>query len=166
VKITVAQSLPKTSEKLEWVLQHGVEAGASRFWMFRSKHSEAGKLAEREDRWARIVKTAAEQSGRAKLPEAKSMGTFHNILSELEQFDLALLSDENPNCAPLKSVINVAQFKNILLLVGPEGGWSDDERSDAMGSGIKPISLGKRTLRTETAALVAISQVLYSLDAG
>src|SRR5450432_3275081 len=61
IRVVIAQALPKTSEKLEWVLQHGVEVGASEFLMFRSRRSEAGKLAEREERWARIVKTAAEQ---------------------------------------------------------------------------------------------------------
>ncbi len=164
--VTIAQAIPKIADKLEWILQHGVEVGASRFWMFRSRRSEAGKLAERPDRWRKIVKTAAEQSGRAKLPEVELMPSLDHILAAASQFDLGVLCDEAESQVTIKDSLADSRPKSILVLVGPEGGWDREERSAATEAGIRTITLGKRVLRTETAALVAVSQLLFALDAG
>ena len=166
VAVTIAQALPKTAEKLEWVLQHGVEIGASGFAIFRARRSEAGKLAEKPERWAKIVKTAAEQSGRAKLPPLSACGGLGEILSGVRNYDLALLCDEAETATTLRKALAArVELKSALILIGPEGGWSDDERADCHAADAVPVSLGKRILRTETAALLALSQILYAAEA-
>ncbi len=166
VAVTIAQALPKTAEKLEWVLQHGVEIGAAGFIVFRARRSEAGKLAEKPERWAKIVKTAAEQSGRAKLPVVRARGGLGELLSEVERYELRLLCDEAESAHSLRCALEARpELKTALIIVGPEGGWADEERAECIAAGVVPISLGKRILRTETAALLALSQILYASEA-
>ncbi len=165
VAVTIAQALPKTAEKLEWVLQHSVEIGAAGFVVFRARRSEAGKLAEKPERWAKIVKTAAEQSGRAKQPPVGACGSLGEALSSAGSYDLALLCDEAETETTLRMALAArVELKSVLILIGPEGGWSDDERAECLAVGAVPVSLGKRILRTETAALLTLSQILYAAE--
>jgi 16S rRNA (uracil1498-N3)-methyltransferase len=164
VRVTIAQALPKTAEKLEWVLQHAVEAGAAGFIVFRSRRSEAGKLAEKPQRWEKIVKTAAEQSGRTRLPAVESCAGLSQVLNSGRTYDIKLFCDEAEQEQTLRKALTNRSPSRILLIVGPEGGWTDDERETAIAGGALPITLGPRTLRTETAALVALSQIIYALD--
>jgi len=166
VPVVVAQALPKSSDKLEWVLQHGVEIGAAGFVIFRSCRSEAGKMAERPERWAKIVKTAAEQSGRALLPRVEIASSLDAVLEGAESFDGVLFCDEVESERTVRGAVTGGCIGSVMLIVGPEGGWTEEERQSALGRGVSPVTLGRRTLRTETAALVALSQVLFALDAG
>jgi 16S rRNA (uracil1498-N3)-methyltransferase len=166
VPVIVAQAFPKTGEKLEWVLQHGVEVGAAGFIMFRSARSEAGKLADKTDRWRKIVKTAAEQSGRAVLPDVEAVADLVTVLDLAPDGTTMLFCDEAEQSRTLHSAIAKQPPARVLLIIGPEGGWSELERKSAASRGALPITLGPRTLRTETAALVALSQVFCALDAG
>ena len=166
IHITIAQALPKTAEKLEWVLQHGVEIGAAAFIVFRARRSEAGKLAERPERWAKIVKTAAEQSGRAKLPSVTPLPTLTDLLDDIARYDTILLCDEAEPTRTLRLALAAhSNPKSILALIGPEGGWADEERAQCVARNVTPVTLGTRTLRTETAALVILSQLLYAAEA-
>ena len=166
VRVTIAQALPKTAEKLEWVLQHGVEAGATGFVVFRSARSEAGRLAQKPVRWERIIKTAAEQSARTRVPDVEFARDFEHAVEIGSHSALSLFCDEAERERSLRSAIENQTPSSVFVLVGPEGGWSDAERTAAVSAGALPITLGGRTLRTETSALVALSQILYALDAG
>jgi 16S rRNA (uracil1498-N3)-methyltransferase len=166
VRVTIAQSLPKTADKLEWVLEHGVEAGASGFIMFRSQRSEAGRLAEKPERWAKIVKTAAEQSKRVRLPEVMAVGDLEDAMERVADYDIALFCDETERTTTLREAVADRVSRRILFFIGPEGGWSDDERAAAIAAGATPITLGPRVLRTETAALVTLAQVLFATEGG
>jgi 16S rRNA (uracil1498-N3)-methyltransferase len=156
--------LPKTAEKLEWVLQHGVEAGAAGFIVFRGRRSEAGKLAVNPGRWEKIVKSAAEQSGRVRLPSVVFVSGLDNVADQGRGFDISLFCDEAEKSRTMKSALANPECRRVLLIIGPEGGWAHDERERAIAEGAVAVSLGPRTLRTETAALVALSQILYALD--
>ena len=163
VRIDVAQALPKTLDKLEWVLQHGTEAGASGFIVFSSERSraEAERFEKKIPRWQEIVKTAAEQSERGKLPVVEGIIGFTEIVKRASEYDLALLAYERETGRTLRDALTGTP-RRILVIVGPEGGFTDGEISEARRAGLLTVSLGPRILRTETTALVIVSQILYA----
>jgi 16S rRNA (uracil1498-N3)-methyltransferase len=172
VRVTVAQALPKTSDKVEQVLQHGTEAGAAGFVLFGAFRSVAklgtnDKVERREDRWRGIVRGAAEQSGRALLPPVEWLPNSAAVAGAIPDYDAALVLHESAT-APLRAALSAppaAGAGRLLVIVGPEGGLTDDEVARFTGAGAAAVSLGPRVLRTETAALVALAQILYATDA-
>jgi len=167
VQVTVAQAVPKTLERLEWVLQHGTEIGVSCFVLFNSAHSrsDSDRLERKIDRWREIVKTAAEQSGRARLPEVVAIVSFSEMLTLAQSAELKLLPYEFERTTSLRTAISGQSPTSIFLAIGPEGGYADAEVDKARSAALVPITLGPRILRTETAALVAVSQIMFALDA-
>ena len=169
-RITIAQALPKVADKMEQVLQHGTEIGAAAFWGFSSARSQTHLIGERQEkrmlRWHTIVKTAAEQSHRALLADVQAISTFSVVAKKASEFDLALIAYEGEQDISLRKVLeNQTQTpKTILIIIGPEGGFTEEEVKIAVSHGVHSISLGTRILRTETAAFVLLSQLLYALE--
>jgi 16S rRNA (uracil1498-N3)-methyltransferase len=170
VFITVAQALGK-GDRFEQVLQHGTEVGASAFLPLRTARCvvdvPAARMAERVGRWRQIVRGAAEQSGRTRLPEVFAPIPFAELLRRATQTEaLTLLLHPDTSAMPLRTVLRALPEppKRLILAVGPEGGWSPAEVSAARTANVKSIAIGAYVLRTETAALVAISQILYELE--
>lgn len=167
VQVTVAQALPKVAEKMEQVWQRCTEIGASGFWAYSSERSLTHLTGERQEkrqgRWEAIVKTAAEQAHRAVLPTLHIGGDLRDVLATVSDYDLALLAYEGESEIGLKAVLAGcrAMPKRVLVIVGPEGGLSDAEVKAAKKSGVQTVSLGPRILRTETAALVMVAQILF-----
>ncbi|WP_027091149.1 RsmE family RNA methyltransferase [Cohnella thermotolerans] len=172
-QITVAQSLPK-GDKLETVIQKGTEAGAFAFRPFLSQRTivqyDERKEAKRLERWRKIAKEAAEQAHRGIVPDVASVCTWKTLIGSLGEYDLTLLcyEEEGRRGAGLKPAL--ADFRNgfaggraprLLLLVGPEGGFAPQEAEQAKAAGAVPVGLGRRILRTETAALVALACIAY-----
>ena len=164
VFLTVAQALGK-GDKFEQVIQHGTEAGASRFVPLQAERCivaiPADKVAERVARWQQIAKGAAEQSHRLRIPDVTLLQKFADWAQGETESVPAMLLDPGPDAVPLASVLkSLPAFPaRLTLAVGPEGGWSANELTQA--ASLLRVSLGPRVLRTETAALVAISQILY-----
>ena len=169
-KITIAQALPKAADKMEQVLQRGTEIGASGFWAIASErsltHLEGERQTKRLQRWQSIIKTAAEQSHRAMLPFIRVDGNAQDVFQAAGQYDLALLAYEGETRTMLRDVLSSISTPpcSILVIVGPEGGWTETEFQAAKSHGVVSISLGARILRTETAALVPLSQILFALE--
>lgn len=166
-KIILAQSLPK-GERWNWVLQKGTELGVTQFLPFISERTvvkiDEKKAEKKRDRWQRIVKEAAEQSARGIIPEVSSPRTWKDLLSVIKEQAHAWIAYENGG-KPLNACLQPLEGKQaILLIVGPEGGFSATEIEEAVQAGATPITLGSRILRTETASLVALSCVLYSMN--
>jgi 16S rRNA (uracil1498-N3)-methyltransferase len=172
-QVTVAQSLPK-GDKLEIVIQKGTEAGASAFQPFISQRTvvqyDERKEAKRIDRWRKIAKEAAEQSHRSIVPQINAVYSWKSFLKQLPEFDLVLFCYEEEGRAGngLRDVL--AQFKSewtdksaarIMIVIGPEGGFTPEEAGAAAASGATLIGLGRRILRTETAALFALACLAY-----
>lgn len=174
-RVDVAQSLPK-GDKLETVIQKGTEAGAHAFRPFLSQRTivqyDERKEAKRLDRWRKIAKEAAEQAHRGIVPEVASVCSWKALLGSFGDYDLALLcyEEEGRRGSGLKPAL--AAFKSgfaappvraprVLLIVGPEGGFAPQEAEEAIGAGAVAVGLGRRILRTETAALVALACVAY-----
>lgn len=170
VAVTVAQALPKMADKIEQVLQRGTEIGASGFWAFGSErsleHLTGERQAKRLVRWNAIVKTAAEQAHRAKLPALRVDGGLADVLAAAGGSGLALMAHEGELVTTLRQALETAPHPaaSLLVIVGPEGGFSDAEVKAARKAGVQTVSLGPRVLRTETAALVIVSQVLYAWE--
>lgn len=170
-RITVAQALPKTSDKIEQVLQHGTEIGAAGFLFFAAKRSvarlsEGEKIDKRLLRWRGILQGAAEQSGRGIIPTVEWLGLTPDLVKRLPAFDHSLILHE-ASALPLPSVLSdiPAEDKNLLIVVGPEGGLDDQSEVSALtAAGGTSVSLGPRILRTETAALVALTQILFARE--
>ena len=164
LKITLVQSLPK-ADKFEWILQKNTELGVSRFqpvFTERSNIKLAPEAWERKlERWKKIIREAAEQSGRQVIPVLEPIRKW----DEISGFDdgLVLIPWEGEAGCSLKQVLErVSELPEIVtVLIGPEGGFSLKEVEKAQRKGAVPVTLGPRILRTETAGLVVASALLY-----
>jgi len=155
-------------EKFEWMLQKCTEVGASRFVPVVSARSlvQEGRDAEKKHlRWQRIVQEAAEQSGRGLLPTVAEPLKYSSALQDAHaSHQVSLFMWEGEKQVMLRDVLQTQALSNparIAILIGPEGGFTLEEVEMARAAGLLPVSLGKRILRMETAALVAASLVLY-----
>ncbi|MDD5594155.1 MAG: RsmE family RNA methyltransferase, partial [Candidatus Margulisbacteria bacterium] len=117
-------------------------------------------------RWQKIAKEAAEQSKRAIIPQISPLSKFEDVLKLKDQFDLALIPWESEKETTLRFILTTQPPNNlttILVLIGPEGGFSEKEIASAKNAGLISVSLGKRILRTETAGLAVLSSIMYEL---
>lgn len=168
LKISVAQALGK-SDKFEQVMQHGTEVGVTDFVPINTERSvikfDPSSYPSKRERWTSILKGAAEQSGRAAIPIVHDPLSFIDLVKTASNYDICLLL--HPEGYPLTAVCRKPEFqgaKRILLIVGPEGGFSQSEISLAEEVGITTTTLGPHVLRTETAALVAAGQILFASE--
>ena len=167
VQITLFQSL-LAREKFEWVLQKGTEVGVSRFVPVQTERSVAKARqidTKKLTRWQRILTEAAEQSHRGRIPQIGPAITWNETIAQLRDFDLALIASTASRVQTLKAVLSSNQktSASIVILIGPEGGFSDDEVAQACDQGAVAVGLGPRILRTETAAMVVPALVLHEL---
>jgi len=167
--LTVGQALGK-GDKFEQVIQHGTEAGASAFVPIHAERSvvdiPVAKVADRVTRWRQIAKGAAEQSGRSRIAEVSAPQTVQESLRGAANDTPTLMLHTDETTVGLRAALEGWSVPpaRLLLLVGPEGGWNPTEVAQARAAGALLVGLGPRILRTETAALVAISQILYSME--
>ena len=164
IKITLAQGLPK-GRKMDLIVEKCVELGVHRIIPLLTERS-IGKEAKL-DRWRKIAKEAAEQSRRAIVPDIKPPTKFADVLKLQAQFDLALIPWELEKECSLKKFFTdnrITGYSDILIVIGPEGGFSQAEVAAAVKAGFVAVSLGPRILRTETAGLAALASILYELE--
>ena len=156
-------------EKVEWILQKGTEIGVSAFYPFTSSRTlgKPGSVSIKKlERWERIIKEAAEQSGRGILPELHTPKDLAICFSEASRdHDLCLIAYEavDQNAQSLPDALERFSGAGIALFVGPEGGFSEKEVQLGLVAGCRVISLGARILRMETAAIVFPALVLYAV---
>jgi 16S rRNA (uracil1498-N3)-methyltransferase len=165
VKITLAVGLPK-GKKMDQIVRQATELGVYSIIPIMSERS-IPKIEEKEGKkishWQAIAKEAAEQSGRTRVPEIHNLKRIENLTKE--GFDLAIMPWENEKKNTIKDIFsNVRPEQNILLLTGPEGGFSGSEVQTKINGGFVPVSLGKRILRAETAPISALSIIFNYLD--
>ena len=160
--IVLHQALLK-GDKFEWVLQKGTELGVSAFVPLLSRRSvpQPQRTEGQHGRWTRIVTEAAEQSGRALLPEVRPVVTLEEACKGTSE-DLALMPWEAEEECSLRSALGRITQGRVSLFIGPEGGWDAEEVALARDRGILPVTMGRRILRAETAAIAAITVVMYS----
>lgn len=155
-------------EKFEWMLQKCTEIGVTSFRPFVSSRTLVQKPEEAEEkreRWEKIVQEAAEQSHRGKIPDLMPATRFKEVVTNIySENALKLILWEEELNVSLKPLLQKYRGRNAIVLIGPEGGLSAEEVALAREAGFQPVSLGKRILRMETAAITAAALVLYELD--
>ncbi|MCU0641690.1 MAG: 16S rRNA (uracil(1498)-N(3))-methyltransferase [Candidatus Margulisbacteria bacterium] len=164
IKITLAQALPK-GQKMDFVVEKAVELGVHRIIPVTTERTIAKGV--KLDRWRKLAKEAAEQSGRAIVPEVSPLTDLAGVLKLKNDQTVALLPWELENEKSLKSALSVdliARGVEMLVLIGPEGGFTQPEVEQARSHGWQTVSLGKRILRTETAGLAVLANILYELE--
>jgi 16S rRNA (uracil1498-N3)-methyltransferase len=146
-------------DKLEWILQKGTEVGVTAFSPFVSARTLVQSTAlkpSRRERWEAIIREAAEQSGRGRLPRLNDPRLYQDLMDDQAQSNLSLLAWEgaDPATETLAAALSGPGGGKLRLLVGPEGGLSEEEVRAAREAGWQVVSLGTRTLRMETAAIL------------
>jgi 16S rRNA (uracil1498-N3)-methyltransferase len=166
VNVTLYQGTLK-AQKFEWVLQKGTELGVSRFVPTVCQRSVAQNqkaLLKKRTRWQAIIREAAEQSRRGKLPLLSVPVRFAEALTESTTLPLTLVPWEKSGQGSLGTVLSqVGSVSNIGIFIGPEGGFSPDEVALARQLGAHIISLGPRIMRAETAGLALCAAIFYTL---
>lgn len=162
LNITIVQSLVK-EQKMDYILQKGTELGASSFIPLITERSVVkinNKETKKIERWNTIVKEASEQSKRLDIPSVLSCCTIKE-LAKLD-YDYKLLCSVNEMSKSIKTVLsNINISDRILIVVGPEGGFTNQEEEELINNGFISVSLGDRVLRTETASLFVLSIINY-----
>ena len=170
VNIDLFQGLPK-SDKMEYIIQKTTEIGVKNIYPVNLERcivkldskSEAKKI----DRWQKIAEVASKQSKRDIIPNINNVINIKNICQNAKKYDIILIAYENEDKITIKDVLkslDKSKKINIGIVIGPEGGLSENEVAELMEAGAKSVSLGKRILRTETAPLVMISDIIYEFD--
>lgn len=172
VRVYLYQALPK-GDKLDTVIQKSVECGVHEIALFESERCvvKSKKDAEerKNERRNRIALEAAKQSGRAYIPLVKGTLSFETAVREAAKADLCLFCYEGETESTLKTVLASAMteektVESISVIIGSEGGFSVNEATIARESGAVSVSLGKRILRTETAAPFVLSCLSYVFE--
>lgn len=173
-KAVLWQGLPK-ADKLELIAQKGTELGMWELWpveMTRSiaKADKGGKDEKKRERLSRIALEAAKQSGRAHVPEIAPTRSLNAALRDAQAaaFDLILVAWEEEHALPLSKAVAAyteshGAPERVMLVIGPEGGISPEEKARLDEIGAQSVTLGKRILRTETAGLCALAALWTAL---
>jgi 16S rRNA (uracil1498-N3)-methyltransferase len=163
--ITLAQAIGK-GDKMDWVVEKATELGVRAIIPFFSSYTiprlDTKKFALRCARWEKIALNAAKQSGRTRIPEMQGLSGFGELVRRPWPCDLKLLFWEGEPGGTIQRVREERRhLDSILLVIGPEGGFTSEEVTQASDQGFLTIRLGERILRTETAALGALSIVQF-----
>ncbi len=157
LKIHLGQAISR-GERMDYAIQKAVELGVDEITPLFSEYCQIKLKSDRVDNkishWQAIAISAAEQSGRTKVPKINLPEEFNIFIQKKDELKIICLPKQNKDLLDLK---NTAIPKNILLLIGAEGGFSDAEIQLALKQDFISMSLGPRILRTETAPIVALS---------
>lgn len=168
-KIFLFQGLPK-GDKMELILQKAVELGCFEVIPVVCKRCvvrlEEKKKKSRLERWQSISEAAAKQSGRLVIPHVHEVMAFSEALSYAADMDVRLIPYERAtDMRETKRLLEtVGEGERIAVFIGPEGGFEEAEIEEAKGAGVMPVTLGRRILRTETAAIAVLSWLMYILE--
>ncbi len=166
IEVILYQSLIRPN-RFDYALEKCTEIGVSRFVPMINEHTQVQEESgsSRAERWRRIIIEAAEQCGRGRLPEVDQPQSFEDALKTAPGLKLVPWEDERTT--PLGECLRSLQEPpaQVSVFIGPEGGYAEDEIGLARESAATLVTLGKRVLRSETAAAVACGIVLHELDA-
>ena len=165
-EVTLAQALPKKG-KMDYIAEKATELGVSEILPVVAARSivrpdEKSKV-KKADRWRKIVLEASKQCGRTSIPRVDEVIAFNDVRGMLSSYDMVLMACFSEEAVPMKKAISGAKPGKILVLVGPEGGFTPEEIELAKGENTKYISLGERVLKSDTAGLFALSCLNYEM---
>ncbi len=168
-KIYLFQGIAK-GEKMEWIIQKCVELGVFEIIPTEMSHCvvkiEEKKKKQKQTRWQAIAESAAKQSKRTVIPEVKEPISFKNALNYAKDLDLLLVPYENARgmIATKEALESIKIGSKVGIFIGPEGGFAENEVEALNQISGKTVSLGSRILRTETAAITAVSMCMLHLE--
>jgi 16S rRNA (uracil1498-N3)-methyltransferase len=171
VRLTLIQSLAK-GDKMDAIMQHGTELGCAEFVVYvadRSVVKWTESSGSKARRWNKIVREAAAQSQRDVQPAVTVCMSVSDLKSHLQTCGVhrVALCDEmetSLGIVPFARQCSIDAIADLAVCIGPEGGWSDDERQRLISElGAQPVTLGRRQLRTETAGLAALVAILAAI---
>lgn len=164
VDIWLAQALPK-GDKMDLIVQKSVELGVKGVYPLQTAHCivryDMAKQSEKLRRWQKVAKEAAQQCGRSIVPIIGPFVTMESLFQLVMPKTRVLTLYEGKGSYGLKSILKQASIESLLLMVGPEGGFSIPEAEYCQFRGAILTGLGNRILRTETAGLAALSAIMY-----
>jgi 16S rRNA (uracil1498-N3)-methyltransferase len=168
VRLRLCAALVKF-DHFEWMIEKATELGVAEIVPFEAARSERGlerAAMKRIERWRKITLEASQQSRREHLPEVREPVEFEQALAEAAAFRYVL--DEEPGGAPLLATLPSERKADdtVSLLIGPEGGWTNEERSAFLAAGWTRVSLGPLVLRAETAALAGLAVLAQAWASG
>ncbi len=147
----IAMALLKPMSKIETALEKCTELGAGKFLLFNSERSERTK--PRLDRLRTIIRSAVKQSLRSRIPEVEYLENLHEVTQACAAFSAKLVLHEKAESMAADRVSTLKNGEAVTALIGPEGGFSEDEIAYLIQNGYGSFSLGKARLRSETAAI-------------
>lgn len=168
-RIYLFQGLPK-ADKMELIIQKAVELGAYEIIPVETKRCvvklDGKKSAKKTARWQQIAESAAKQSKRMLIPNVHEVLTFREALKYAESMDVRLVPYELARgMQETKEILGAIEpGQSVGIFIGPEGGFEEKEIEAAIEGGAKPITLGRRILRTETAGLAILSVLMFQLE--
>lgn len=157
--------------RMDWMIEKGVELGMQALWPFSAGRSRPHKAGAEDSRRARRVRRiaieAARQSGRCHLPEIAPEARLEAVLARAAGLDVLLAASLAPGARPMAGVLMELEAppRSLGILVGPEGDLTPEEQARVLAAGAIPVRLGRHVLRSETAALCALSLVRGVLEA-
>jgi len=159
--VILGQSVLKT-EKMTWVVQKATELGVTHIVPLLTERViprlSSAQAKRHQDRWQRIALEAAQQSERWEVPTVSALQSFGEFCVAKRHKELSLILVEREPQGSLNSIAFPTQWEDsLILLVGPEGGWTEAELTEAEKRGYQKVSLGTRILRAETATMAALS---------
>lgn len=169
VRLTLFQGIPK-GDKMELIIQKAVELGAYRVVPVYTERTVVRLDPKKEEkklkRWQMISESAAKQAGRGRVPQVGPAMTWQEALELSRGMDGCLIPYERAKGMNVsrETIRSMKGCASLAVFIGPEGGFSEKEIGTAMEAGAKPITLGKRVLRTETAGLAILSILMYEFE--
>ncbi len=163
--VTLFQGLTK-GDKFELIIQKSVETGVTRIVPFISsrciaKLEDCAKTEKKLERWRRISEEAAKQCGRGIVPGIAAPVPFEEAVRQASEAAIPFLCYEREESVSLKELLVGPGESAVSFLIGPEGGFSENEAEYALKSGVRLCGLGKRILRTETAPVFVLSCITF-----
>lgn len=166
IETTVYQALPD-KERFELIMQKLTELGACRIVPMTTRYSSTREkrdaVQRKSHRWPDVLRRAAKQCRRAMIPELTEVSTYAAALEDASRHELSVILYEGDAPWSLDELLYKVRPRRVALMVGPEGGFDPEEIGQAQELGVLPASLGPRILRTETAAIAALTAVQYAV---
>lgn len=168
-KVYLFQALPK-ADKMELIVQKAVELGAYQIIPMATKRCvvklDKKKAASKTTRWQTIAEAAAKQCRRGIIPQVTKILSFSQAVKKAADMDVRLMPYEMAEGMEKtrKIIDGLRPGQTIAVFVGPEGGFEKEEVQEALASGLEPVTLGRRILRTETAGMTVLSWLMYRLE--
>ena len=163
VQVTIFQGLPK-ADKMEYIIQKNTELGAKQIVPVEMVRCvvklDSKKEGKKIERWQKIAESAAKQSGRDLIPTVEMPIDINNLCEKIKEFDAVILAYEEEKENTLKNELK----KLDGIIIGPEGGIDKTEVEKLAKAGAKVVTLGKRILRTETASISIMSNIVYEFE--